>query len=686
MSRELTRREVLAAAAAVGATTALPFVPGPTARAAGLAFTAAPDGEGWGPGWRTTGVANVFRSGGEGVLEAGSDVFPNDPRPVAFAVHSRFRDGTVGAVLTRPGRAPGVVLRRVGPGAHYAAVYDSEAAALLIVRRTEDASAEIARAGAPVAARAPLTVRLEATGARPTRLVATIEDADGRQGRAETTDGTPALQAAGDPGVLATAQTFLTVVESEISAFGSARLGFFGTQEGMALAGTPAGQAYVDAVRERSTAAFREITIATAERLRRTPPAVVAATTTLPAVGGATLNIASDLPADVSIEISRSPTFTRPRTVRAGRTGDFDVAAARTRGLEPGRRAYWRARLRDGGLETVGPARSFRVLPAPGDRQPVSIAVGACASRFGPIFDHLARWRPDVFVWQGDLNYPDTHGPLAQTTSGYAGIWRDFRRNPRMAPILERAAFVPHRDDHDFGVQDANSEFSAPWGFAPWDALMAGARHHRFAAGLVEMWVLDERTEKTPPQAPDTPAKTLLGSAQRDWLLRTLASSRAPFKVICSPCTLHYGQNERDGNWNAGYVAERDLILDHIARRVSGRTIFLTGDAHDTMVYDRGGVFEARACPLDIPDPRDHPGVLAGMFGGEGVVYASTAGHFAVIEASGGEQTAVMRLSLVREDGAIAFTKRFHAPLRRRRPQGRRRRRRARPRPPRFTG
>ena len=189
--------------------------------------------------------------------------------------------------------------------------------------------------------------------------------------------------------------------------------------------------------------------------------------------------------------------------------------------------------------------------------------------------------------------------------------------------------------------------------------------------------MLDERTAKSDPALPDGPDKTLLGLSQRNWLLRGLAASRAPFKVVCSPCTLNYGGNARDGNWDAGFRAERDLILDHVARRVSGQTIFLSGDAHDTMVYEDERVFEARACPLDIPDPRDHPGVQAGMFGGAGVAYADTAGHFALVEARGRDGHAVLELTLVREDGSEPYVKRFEEPLPRT-PRRRRRRRRGR--------
>ena len=683
----LTRREVLAAAAGAGALAAL----GPAAARAGsgsaVVFTAGADGEGW-PGWHTTGVANLRRAAGEALLEAGSDVFPNDPRPVAFARDSRFRDGEVTAVLTRPGRAPGVVIRRRGPAAYYAAVYETDLRQLVLLRRDERALVELARAPVAVAV-APLTLTLAAVGAGPARLSATLTDASGAAVRVEAADATTALQRPGDPGVLATAQTFLADAENAFAPFGGARLGFFGTQEGTTLAGSPAGQAYEAAVRERSTAAFREISFTTAEGLRPTAPSVVAATATLPGRRSTRMAVATDVPAAVTIELSRTPGFQRSRRVRVGDTGDFGALIAAVGDLPPGRRVWWRARLRRGRSTTVSAARSFRVLPRPGDRAPVRLAVGACATHFGPIFDHLAARRPDVFVWQGDLNYPDTHGLLAQSMSGYAGIWRDFLRNPRLEPILEHTQFVPQRDDHDFGVQDANAELSVPWGHAPWEALMSDRRHHRFAAGLVEVFVLDERTGKSDPGLPDTTAKTLLGTSQRDWLLRGLERSRAPFKIVCSPCTLNYGGNARDGNWDAGFRAERELLLDHIARHVGGRTIFLSGDAHDTMVYDLDGVFEARACPLDIPDPRDHPGVQAGMVGGRGVAYSGTAGHFSLVDVSARSGRAVLDLTLVREDGAEPYSRRFEEPLpaavRRRRRQ-RRRRGRARRRPPRYTG
>jgi phosphodiesterase/alkaline phosphatase D-like protein len=309
--------------------------------------------------------------------------------------------------------------------------------------------------------------------------------------------------------------------------------------------------------------------------------------------------------------------------------------------------------------------RSFRTLPEPGSYEPATIAIAACASQFGPIFDTLADRDPDAFVWQGDLNYPDTVGPLAQTMDCYAGIWRDFLVNPRMAPLLCRSAFAVQRDDHDYGVQDANSTNLVPWGLAPWEALMEGRTHYRFATGLAEFWVLDQRRNKSDPGIADTTAKTLLGNEQRSWLLRTLAESRATFKVICSPCTLApLPANARDGSWAAGFTAERELILEHVRERVSGTPLFVTGDTHWTMAYDTARLFEARPCPLGIPVPNDitlsDPLAAQRARSSPDVAYADDQnGHFALIEVSGRAGEPRLDLTLVREDGAESYRRTF---------------------------
>jgi hypothetical protein len=660
---ELSRREVIAAGAAAGA--ALAFEG--TAQAARepwlvkrTVFAEFGDRNGWGRGWRTVGVANLRCADGEGILEAGSDVFPNDPRPVAFAIDRRIRDAEITATITRPGSAPGVVLRRTAARSYYAAIYDTGQGVLRLVRRDGVELVELASVPVP-AAQTPIELRLTAAGVRPTELRAELRDSLGLAVRATARDSAPSLQRRGDPGVLATAETlFPSDTNPVLPALGNLHLLPWGVQEGQAFMDTQPGQAIVDEIRRRSTVGFSTIIVRATSRPRPSAAGVLAATTGRPVPRGAELHVASDLPARTTIELSYSPRFRDPRRVEAGRTDAFQAVTKTVRGLTPGRRVYWRPLLSRQGRLTVGPARSFRVPPAPGSGV-TRVAVVACAAQFGPIFAELAKRRPDVLVWQGDLNYPDTHGPLAQTTSAYAGIWRDFLANPVLEPLLSRTAFAPQRDDHDFGVQDANAALIAdrPWGVAPWDALMSGRGYYRFPAGAAEFWMLDQRTHKTDPESEDGPGKTLLGARQRRWLFRTLERSRARFKVICSPCTVFMSGNSRDGNWNNRFRAERDLLLEHVDGRVSGTTIFLTGDTHLTGVFEEGGRFEARAAPVGIPKPNDitlvDPLAADNLRGEPGVAYAGDENHFTLLHVRDGE----LHLQLVREDGAVPYERRF---------------------------
>ncbi len=654
----LSRRELLGAG--VAASGALALGRGAAAAAGSwtrsLDFTRLAAGGGW-PGWRCVGVANLHRDGGRGLLEAGSDVFPSDPRPVAFAVDQRFRDGTVAARLLAGGAGAGVVVRRTGPRDYYAAVVDAEQGALIVVRRSAAGVSELARAPLPLPG-GPLTLSLRATGARPAVLTATVE-----RGGATTTvtahDAAPALQRAGDPGVLATARTLIpSQGPAVLPALGNLHVLAYGVQGFGVVTG-----GLLPAIRERSTAVFASIVVEAAGTPGPTLPSVVAATTGAPIAGGAHVRVATDVRCRVDIEVAPNPGLRNSRRVRVRRTDTFDSAIARVGKLKHGRRVYWRARMMRHGRVSVGPVRSFRVLPKAGSPEPATIAIGSCASQFGPLFDHLTAAEPDAFVWQGDLNYPDTAGPLAQTSSGYAGLWRDFLANPKLAALFERSAFAAQRDDHDYGVQDANSGNLVPWGLHPWESLVERRDYYRFTAGAAEFWVLDQRRHKTAPGAPDTAAKTLLGREQREWLLRTLAASRAAFKVICSPCTIApLSANVRDGSWATGFTAERDLLLRHVRERVRGRVLFVTGDTHWSMVYERGGLFEARPCPLGIPTPNDitlvDPFAAATARRTPGVLYADdTRGHFALIDVGGGR----LRLRMVREDGRTVFERSFVA-------------------------
>src|SRR3954466_12708770 len=323
----INRRELLVAGAGVGIAIGLRS-PAAKAAPARLDFTSLGAGDGW-PGWRCPGVANLRRGDGLGLLEAGSDVFPCDPRPGAVALDRRFRDGEIQATLRAAGAGAGVVLRRTSPRDYYAAIYDSEEGALILVRRRPDGVQELARTPA-IQPAGTFRLSLRARGAGPTVLTAWLDGGAGVPLTIEGKDGATALQRAGDPGVLATARTvFPSQGPPVLPALGNLHLLPYGVQEGEAVMQSPVGQAVVDEIRERSTAAFGEIVTRTAERPRASAASAVAATTGPPVRGGALLRVASDLPATVRIEISSDPGFRRSRTLPPLKTGPFDGAFAR---------------------------------------------------------------------------------------------------------------------------------------------------------------------------------------------------------------------------------------------------------------------------------------------------------------------------------------------------------------------
>jgi hypothetical protein len=667
----VTRRELIAASAVagVGLTAGARSASAATERVMRhIDFSGLTDRAGWPSGWACPGVANLRVHGGRGILEAGSDVFPYDPRPAVFAVDARALNAGVRAVVTAAGSLVGVMVRRTRPRDYYAAFYDTQHKLLSIVRRSGADLVTLAQTPVPEAGE--FTLELAARGVSPTTLVAGVSLSGGVVVRQTAKDDFPALQSAGDAGVLGQARTlFPSKGPPVLPALGNLHLLPYGTSQGEWFIGTTLGQKVIDEIKRESTVAFREIVITGHAPPRPTPASVIAATTMLPVHRGARLHVATDLPAEVIVEVSDTPAFERPRRLAARRTGDYEGFAVEAGGFRPGRRGYWRATLRRAGTASVGPVRSFPVLPPAGDPAHVRLAIAACGAQFGPLFDDLLALAPDAFVWQGDLNYPDTVGPLAQTMTGYAGIWRDFLTNPLLAPLFERSAFVPMRDDHDYGANDSNSTVipHLPWGIAPWDALMGKRIGCRFSAGLADVWVLDQRRFKSDPTLPDTPHKTLLGAAQRAWLLRTLRASTAPFKVICSPCTVFMSANPTDGNWSDGFTAERDAILAYIDRHVKGRVIFVAGDFHLTGVYDKGGRYEARPCPVGIPVPNDvtldDPLYAQHLRARPGVTYADNRCHFGVLEVHGERDTAVLELWLRREDGTTPYRKTFTHPI-----------------------
>jgi hypothetical protein len=643
------------------------------------ALTEAQQGSGalWDGTWHAEGVLNASFENGVHVLQAGSDVYPSDRRAVAFREGLRFVNGSIEANIIDAGNGGGLVLRRTAPHHYYAAIVQAGRVTLLrhlgkpplglgeirvqqdllgVVRGVLDLllfpDNETVLAAAPLLpASGDTRLRLSATsdGRGATRLQLYQGGAEHETLLVEAEDRTPALQGAGEAGVLATSQFLLTeaitalvpVAENLLPALASIRT-LLVTGPGLAVMESVLGQSLVELVTPRSTSRFRDIVLAPSEAVQSSPAHVVEATTLEPVDGGALVSVITDLPARVHIEYATSSDFAGSQSLEAGDTNAFNALFATVPATSGASRVYWRAHAQRNGLTRSGSIRSFRPLPRGAASVPVKLVLGSCATEFGWPFRHMRDEAPDALVWLGDIFYVDAMGPLAQTQTGYAGLWKDILCAPELRSTLDSAYFAPQRDDHDYGRNDAFGQTIPAHAIDPWEGIVHPGTYYRFDIGPVGVWVIDQRRFQDDPALPDTVDKSLIGIEQREWLLDTLAASDQPFKLIASPMPLFFGPNVNE-DWSKGFTAERDLILDFLRTTIPGHTVFVSGDSHSGAVIDAGGMLEMRVSPFDIP--------FLGWVGasrGEGVQWSGVGKFYATAETGSDEDGLFMDLRLIR--------------------------------------
>jgi alkaline phosphatase D len=227
-----------------------------------------------------------------------------------------------------------------------------------------------------------------------------------------------------------------------------------------------------------------------------------------------------------------------------------------------------------------------------------------------PIFEVLRRQDLDFFLFLGDTIYSDspcTSPPnepgadfMATSLDEYRARHRYQRGAESLRRLLETVPVYVIWDDHE-----VRNNFSGPFD----DLMTAGRRalreywpiagspddRHRLYRSIrygkdMELFILDTRQYRSRNADPDGPAKTMLGTAQRQWLLDGLKRSTATWKVIATSVPLSVpkgGGVSLPGNdgWaggadGTGFERERQVIVEAILRHPIKNVVFLGGDVH----------------------------------------------------------------------------------------------------------
>ncbi len=373
------------------------------------------------------------------------------------------------------------------------------------------------------------------------------------------------------------------------------------------------------------------------------------------------------------------------RVVRAKTTEpDFPMATLTATLLRPGRRyageIRWNGRPLEGGDVRFETPRVWQYRTDPPDFR---LATGSCAYVNEPgydrpgkpyggdyrIFESMAEAGADLMLWLGDNTY--LRDPDFSSRSGVFHRYAHTRSIPEMARLLREVPQYAIWDDHDYGPNDSDRS----WAYREWslEAFRAfwpnpgfgqpdlGGITTRFTWHDVDVFLLDNRWHRSPDRLRGE-ERVILGRAQEDWLIESLVSSRAPFKIVAVG-----GQLLTDAavyeTWTNVAPAERERLLRRIDTEGITGVVFLTGDRHHSEIsrVDLPGgawVYDVTVSPLTSGAHRQNGEPNAHRVAGSLLEQR----NFAVLDVSGPRRERALTVRYFDVDGAPLFEHRIEAP------------------------
>lgn len=313
----------------------------------------------------------------------------------------------------------------------------------------------------------------------------------------------------------------------------------------------------------------------------------------------------TSVPASLRVEYGTSAALGSVWPTAVATTADTDLTGRiELRNLQPQTAYSYRVVATGGDQRGTSLLGAFTTAPSAATSAEVTFAWSADMSeRFRPftIFDAIRSKNPAFFLFLGDTVYTDVDCD-ARTLPAYRACSQHNREDDAFQRFARSTSLYVVWDDHEVANNfDASHErltvgrqvFLEYWPIRPDEP---GRLYRSFKWGqLLEVFILDTRQYRSPPFQRDTADKTMLGAAQKQWLLRGLAASTARFKVVASSVPLKYHGAD---SWD-GYTTERQEIFDFIVKNSVRRVVFLTADVHYAAVLRyKEGIVEGIAGPL----------------------------------------------------------------------------------------
>jgi alkaline phosphatase D len=253
----------------------------------------------------------------------------------------------------------------------------------------------------------------------------------------------------------------------------------------------------------------------------------------------------------------------------------------------------------------------------------VSLLLGSCFYVNDLVFDRpgetygggfeilqaMADEQADLTLWLGDNVY--LRGDDWSSETGIRARYAHTRQFPGLQRLLGTGSHLAIWDDHDYGPNDSDRGFAladaAREVFADyWPSRVLGQPD---APGVfrqvtwedLDLFLLDDRSFRSPNDAAVGPDKVMYGERQMAWLRDALLGSSATFKVIAGGGQMLNPVVNFEG-W-AEFPAERAAFLDFLEQEAIEGVFFLSGDRHQSELIrlERQGMqdlFELTCSPL----------------------------------------------------------------------------------------
>lgn len=229
------------------------------------------------------------------------------------------------------------------------------------------------------------------------------------------------------------------------------------------------------------------------------------------------------------------------------------------------------------------------------------IAFGSCNmhDKPQPVWDGIVAYKPDVWIWAGDVVYADTMvlpfywiaSPEKEIRSRYE-TQKERPEYKRLLEICDNVLGV--WDDHDFGKNNGGKEF--PGKRIVQDIFLDFLGEpkdspRRRQEGIYSSWtygpkdkrvkiiLLDSRYFRDEPSYTNIEHIDMLGSAQWEWLEKEMKESDAKVNLIVSGIQVLPHDKPVEEKW-ANFPTSRDRLFRLIADSKAKGVVFLSGDVH----------------------------------------------------------------------------------------------------------